>query len=323
MNQADNKRMAITTLPRYRATWQLLLLFCTISYSSCKEKEVAFSANNCKSNPPFIQGMGFEPKASFFSTSEQTSMGLVLLQSSAPGSAQASIVKREQHPSWRKGGWLAPIVLDKVGNIFTAPAPFISVLDNPVSNQNTIYKVDGNTGVMDEFLRLPLSDTTVQNPFGIIGMILLCESNTLYVSSLSGSDQLHERGAIYAVDLDNKKIIDKITATDAMGMGISYITGKRTLYFGTGRSSDIYAVELTSNGKFEGKPQQIFSIAGLGVSGDDKVRRISTDNYGNLTIHGVSFAYNLIPAREKKETIYTYIYDGENKKWVLNGVNGG
>lgn len=296
----------------------LIILFTGFFLYSCKEESVDFSPNNCKRNPSFIHSMGFVPANSFFSTSDEKTMGLVLQQSEQAGNPNARIVKSSQHPSWRMGGWLAPILIDKSGNIYTAPAPFISTLDNPVANQNTVYRVDGNTGVMDVFMKLPLTDTTtVQNPFGIIGMILLCETNTLYVSTLSGSDRQHERGAIYAIDINSKTIIDKLTATDAMGLGITYITGKRQLFFGTGRSSDIYSITLNSRGKFSGLPKNEFSLSGLGSNGDDKVRRIRTDQYGNLMIFGMAFNYNLIPQREKKETIYNFYYSETDKKWVL------
>ena len=295
----------------------IFIAFISFVFISCKEEEIDFSANNCKGNPAFIQSMGFNLAYSFFTTSSQTIMGLVLQQSSQKGNPNAQITKTAQHPSWKQGGWLAPILIDKDGNIFTAPAPFISVLNNPASNQNTIYRVDAKTGVMDVFLKLPLSDTTtVQNPFGIIGMTLLCETNTLYVSTLSGSDRQYERGCIYAIDLVSKKIIDKITATDAMGMGITYSTGQRKLFFGTGRSSDVYSVILNKKGKFSGSAQKEFSLAGLGIAGDDKVRRISTDKYGNLMVHGIEFNYNLIPQREKRETVYNFYYDSDTKKWL-------
>jgi hypothetical protein len=296
----------------------LLILVCSFVFYSCKEKAVEFSANNCKRNPSFIRSMGFVPANSFFSTSDIRTMGLVLQQSEQPGNPFAKIIKSSQHPSWRQGGWLAPILIDRNGNIYTAPAPFINILDNPITNQNTIYKVDEKTGVMDVFMKLPLTDTTtIQNPYGIIGMILLCETNTLYVSTLSGSDRQHERGAIYAIDISTKKIIDRITATDAMGLGITYAAGKRQLFFGTGRSSNLFSVILNSKGKFSGKPLVEFSLEGLGPDGDDKVRRIRTDEFGNLIIHGMSFNYNLIPQREKKETLYNFYYDSGRKKWSI------
>ncbi len=290
----------------------------TVVFFSCKEETVDFDANNCKRNPPFVQTMGFDGKSSFFSTSDIKTMGLLLLQSEQPGNPNAAITKSFQHPSWRKAGWLAPILIDEAGNIYTAPAPFISILDNPIANNNTIYKVDARSGIMEEFMRLPFADSiNTQNPFGIIGMVYLCETGTLYVSSVAGSRLHEEKGHIYAIDVKNKKIIDEIDGTDAMGMGITYTTGKRQLYFGTGRNSDVKTVTLSSAGKFTDKPTVAFTLANLGPNGDDKVRRIRTDQSGNLIIHGMEFNFNLIPAREKQETIYNFLYNEEEKKWAF------
>jgi hypothetical protein len=209
-------------------------------------------------------------------------------------------------------------MVDDEGNIFTAPAPFINVLYNPANNQNTIYKVDGNTGEMAEFMRLPFTDSSIQNAFGIIGMAYLCETNTLYVSTVAGSDRQYERGIIYAINTKEKKIIDKIPGTDAMGMGITYITGQRTLLFGNGRNSDITTVTIDKAGKFSGKPELAFSLQGLGIRGDDKVRRINTDKYGNLDVIGMEFNFNLIAPREKQESHYKATYLPDEKKWQVS-----
>lgn len=301
--------------------WRILLIancLLPIALFSCKEKTVDFDTNNCKGNPAFIKTMGFEPKASFFSTSDSKTMGLLLLQSEQPGNPNARIIKSFQHPSWKMAGWLAPILLDETGNIYSAPAPFISILYNPIANNNTIYKVDSKTGQMQEFIRLPLADSiNPENPFGIIGMVYLCETGTLYVSSVAGSRLHEEKGHIYAIDVKTKKIIDQISNIDAMGMGITYTTGKRQLFFGTGRNSDVKTVVINSKGKFAGSPELAFSLANLGPRGDDKVRRIKSNQSGNLTVYGMGFSFNLIPAREKQETIYNFVYDEEEKTWIF------
>lgn len=284
---------------------------------SCKEEVVDFNANVCKGNTAFIQKMGFDGKSSFITTTDQQVMGLVLKQSEQPGNPNARIIRSFQHPSWKKGGWLAPILIDEGGNIFTSPAPFINILDNPISNNNTIYRVDGATGEMQEFMRLPFEDSiNTQNPFGIIGMVYLCETGTLYVSSVAGSRLHNENGHIYAIDIKSKKIIDQIDHVDAMGMGISYGSGKRQLFFGTGRNSDVQVITLNGSGKFSDKPQTAFTLANLGARGDDKVRRIKTDNSGNLLVYGMEFNFNLIAPREKQETIYRFNYDESEKKWT-------
>ncbi len=294
------------------ACWLLPLLF-----SSCKEAAVDFDTNSCKGNPAFIKALGFDSRFSYFSTSNMNVMGLQLLQSEQPGNPNARITKSFQHPTWKKGGHLAPILIDEVGNIFTSPAPFINLLDNPIANNNTIYCVDANTGEMKEFMRLPFEDSiNPQNPYGIIAMIYLCETGTLYVSSVAGSRLHKENGHIYAINLKTKKIIAQVDNTDAMGLGISYAAGKRQLFFGTGRNPDVQVITLNNEGIFSGKPETAFTLQNLGPRGDDKVRRIKTDNSGNLLVSGMEFNFNLIAPREKQETIYRFNYDETQKNWV-------
>ena len=295
---------------------KLILLMLVVVVASCAGKK-DLATNNCRHNPNFIRSLsGFNPSRSFFSTSEIKTMGLVLGENA--GTADRPQLRYYQHPSWRTGGWLAPIQIDREGNIFTAPAPFISVLDNPVKNQNTLFKVDTHTGVMEEFMRLPFPDSlTTNNPYGIIGLAYLCDVGVLYVSTILGSDRFAVRGGIYAIDIKSRQVIDKHLGIDAMGMGISSVTGTRKLYFGNGRNSSIYSVPLTSNGKFDGSEIVEFSLDGLGARGDDKVRRIRTDDSGNLTVYGIEFNYNLIAPREKQETVYNFNYNSENKSWQL------
>jgi hypothetical protein len=101
-----------------------------------------------------------------------------------------------------------------------------------------------------------------------------------------------------------------------MGMGISYITGKRRLFFGSGRSSAVYSIALNKKGQFIGAPRTEFSIAGIGARGDDKVRKIEVDDYGNLQIHGIEFNYNLIAPREKQEGVYMFRYNSDSSVWA-------
>lgn len=286
-----------------------------LAVSSCKDNQVEFQLNNCKANPPFVRSVAqFNPSRSFFSTSEIRKMGLVLIENA--GSAGQPNLRYYQHPSWTKGGWLAPIVLDESGNIFTSPAPFINTLNNAINDQNKIYKVDRFTAEMEEFITLPMPDSiTANNAYGIIGMVYLCEAGVLYVSTVSGSDRFVERGGLFAINVKTKKLVDAIVGMDVMGMGISYISGQRRLYFGSGRSSKIYSIQLSEKGRFMGKPEEAFSIEELGPRGDDKVRRIITDQFGNLEVHGIEFNYNLIAPREKQETVYHFKFDPAQERW--------
>lgn len=299
---------------------KLFLVFIVLAFATCKNGKVEFRVNNCKGSPVFVKRVaGFNTPKSYFSTSEIRTMGLVLVENS--GTQERPSLRYYQHPTWKNAGWLSPIQLDESGNVYTSPAPFINVLNNPAEKQNIIYKVDAVSGEMKEYLQIPLPDSlNSNNPYGVLGLVYFCEGNILYASSIAGSDRHVIRGGIYAIDIKTRKIIDHLSAVDAIGMGISYITGQRSLFFGTGRNSEIYSITIAENGKFTGKPEMVFSLEGLGPRGDDKVRRIRSDAEGNLLVHGIEFNYNLIAPREKPEALYEFVYIGEQKKWICKSI---
>ena len=296
----------------------VLIIIGGVFLFSCRQPEkAAYSDNNCKLIPPFVGRLGFNTKKSYFSTSEKKTMGLVLLEAVDPQNLQAGAVKKYQDSSWKKAGWLAPIQLDDRGNIFTAPAPFINVLNNPAADQNTIYRISGGTGEMEAFAKLRLPDSlTDQNPYGIIGMVYLCESGSLYVSTIAGSNRNYEKGAIYQVNAATGKTEDQLTGMDVLGMGIAYTSGERRLFFGKARTPDVYSVALDKKGSFAGKPQFEFSLSGMGPRGDDKVRRIKTGKDGSLEVYGMEFNFNLIAPTEKQEAVYQFAYNEAGKKWM-------
>lgn len=298
------------------------LLFSTsvlFMLAGCKEEEqVDYQTNICQQQPSFVKGLGLDPMRAAFSTSEKKIPGLVLLQLVNAGDTAGK--KIYQHPSWKQAGWMGPVQVDAAGNCFVAPVPVISSLYNPVSKQNTLYRVESGSGEMKVFASLPVTkEISEENPYGILGLAYLCESNTLYVSSVYGSTRAQEKGVIYAISAEDGKIIDRLSGIDAIGMGMSYITGQRTLYIGRARSSDVYSIALSKDGKFKGKPARAFSIAGLGPRGDDKVRRIKSDvKTGDLLVIGIEFNFNLTAATEKQETTYRFSWNEEEKSWIHN-----
>lgn len=276
------------------------------------EKKVAFETNDCKRPPLFYQKLGFNQQTSGISTNEKNIMGVVLVDFGS------SPKKYFQDDTWKQAGWMGPISLDAQGNTFVGAAPKINILDNPPVKQNTLYKIDGITGKMIEFLDLPpLTKPTEQNPFGILGLAYMCTGNILYVSSVMGSDRTQENGVIYAIDLSSKKIIDQLEYVDALGLGISYISGYKKLYFGKARSSELYSVSLGQNGSFVGKPKHELSFSGYGPRGDDKIRKISFNRNHEMEVSLIEFNFNLIAPTEKQETKSTLIFDHSNDKWVF------
>ncbi|MGG9972813.1 hypothetical protein ACQ33O_13555 [Ferruginibacter sp. SUN002] len=292
----------------------------TLLIAGCKEEVVDYNNNSCKGTTSFITKFGFQANKAYLSTSDKRLMGLLLEELPDPKDP----LKRPrtyQHPSWKMAGWLGPMQIDNVGNVFLAPVPVVNVLHNKADKQNTLYRVDGQSGEMSVFMELSALDSSnIYNAYGILGFAYLCETNTLYVSSVAGSTRSKEVGVIYAIDINNKKIIDKLEGIDILGMGISYIEGKRKLYLGSARTSNVYSVVLTKEGKFSGKVEQAFTLENIGPRGDDKLRKIKIDTYGNLNVYGYEFNFNLIAPTEKQETVYEFIYDDATKKWNYSKI---
>lgn len=300
---------------RINIVFKLLVIIFVGSLLSCKRnEEVEFSQNSCKKFPAFASQLGF--KNANFETADPRIRGLVLRQREVPGNLSSRVIKEFQHPSWKQAGWLAPVLIDNEGNIFTAPAPFVGIEYNPIIKNNIIYRVNQLNGEMKEFVNLPGADSiNTENPFGIIGMAYLCEAQVLYVSTVAGSSRYKQQGSVYAVDAKTGKILDRLSNYDVLGLGISYASGHRELFLGMARSSEVYSVYLDKKGKFSSRPKFAFTLSGLGPAGDDKARKIAADKQGNLTVYGFEFGFNLIPARDKKETVFQFQFAAEEGKW--------
>jgi hypothetical protein len=293
----------------------LVILFSTFFYA-CQQKleEVVFTSNTCQGFPSFVKSKFPGYTGIAFSTSEPKKMGLWLVY---PAKKETDSTRRlYQDVSWKMAGWLGPLLTDRNGNIWCAPVPVINVLDNKPEDQNNLYKVDPITGKMELFLKLPFSTLSNENPYGILGLAYNCEANVLYVSSVAGSTRKVQKGKIYCIDIEHKKIQSILDCGDAFGLGVSYKDGYRKLYFGSARNTSIYAIGLNEKGNFVGTPTLAFSLDGLGARGDDKAKKIREDKNGNLIVSGLEFNFNLTAPTEKQEGFYNFSFDSNNEKWV-------
>lgn len=268
----------------------------------------------CQAVPNFASEMGYAESA-IMSTNEILK-GLFIYDRPLREGQQLTNVY--QHPSWAEAGYLGTPINDEHGNIYVAPAPRVNLYDNPPEQQNTIYRVDTDTGVMAEFVKLPFSaPMPPENPFGIIGLTYDCDTKSLYAASIAGSTRAQEVGIIYQVDAVSGEIISQLENIDAFGVGIyNRILGKR-LYFGLARKSEVWSVGLDSEGKFRGKPRFEFSMAGWGTDGDEKARRMVFRKSDEMILRGSQFNYNLIAGSERQQTDYILRYDPVQDIWLL------
>ncbi|HEY0261920.1 MAG TPA: hypothetical protein VGB95_02765 [Chitinophagales bacterium] len=288
-----------------------------------QSNDVVKSILDCKGLPEYFNQTKFLVNRPFgFSVAEKNTIGLAFVQ--FPTNENPRRIFR--FPSWDTAGYLGAVVTDKQGNSYVTPRPFINTLNNEPAKQNTIYKVNSDNGEMYPFIELTkgCQQNFNTNPYGLMGITYDCETNILYASSIFGSEIDNECGSIYAIKLVNEgRVIDTISGIDAIGIGIVYINGKKKLFYGKARTSDIYEIGLNSNGTFLGQSRWGLSILGLGIRGDDKARKIYFDTKGDLLISGINFNFNLANQDSVIEYIYRFRYNQLVAHWEFVNIEKG
>jgi hypothetical protein len=278
----------------------------------------------CQKEPDFIKTLGYDPLWTALSTSEKKLVGIALiefdqvegLKAPTPTTPKKSIYQAD---SWKSFGYLSSIAFDINGNAYTIPTPLISMLYNPSEKLNTIYQLNAYTGVLAEWFNLPYAaKINTNNPYGLLGITYDCTANLLIASTVAGSDRYQQKGILYLIDVSTKKIIDTLNKKDAIAVAVAFDENKqKRLYFGSARNGDIFSIPINNQGKLiKSKSRKELSLEGFGPRGDDKARKIKMID-GALIINGVAFNYNLQASSEKPETVYTFKWNQQNKKWDL------
>lgn len=266
----------------------------------------------CKRPPAFATAWGFSNGAAL-STQNLRVKGLTLQED--PGGGQP--LRVQQHPSWSQAGSLGAPVLDRAGNAYVVPVPYVHVLDNPAARQNVLYKVDTQTAEMRPLVDLPAAaPPSATNPFGLMGLSYDCDIDRLFASSLAGSDAEAERGRIYQVDPADGAVVDMLEGIDAIGLTtFNGAKGKR-LYFGSARRSEVLSIALDADGRFaDAAPRHEFGLSEYGRHGDEKARRLVVGPDGRMTVSIMTFDYNLVANSERLQTRLSFGYDPAQDRW--------
>lgn len=294
--------------------------FLFLGMSSIAQQEI----KPCNQPPAFIQTLGFDPLWTALSTSEKQKMGAVLIaykkvdgiSSPLPNGPRETVY---QHPSWRSAGYLSAICFDKFGNAYVIPSPFISMLNNPIEKLNTVYRINNLTGDMQPWLAiLPNKKTSLENPYGLLGIAYDCIAHHLYCATVAASNRQKEAGIIYIIHADTKRKSDSLVGIDAIGLTLALDElGNKRVYFGKARTGDIYSIAVNSKNKFvKSSLRKELSLVGIGPRGDDKARKIRFQN-NTMIVNGIAFNFNLQASSEKPETQYKFQWNYASKKWQL------
>lgn len=263
----------------------------------------------CKRSPKFRETQGFSTR-SVLSTAERGVKGAIMVEVDANG----QVTRNYQHPSWDDAGYLGHVVLDRAGNIYAFPAPYVSLIDNPPALQNIIYRIDSATAEMTRFYTLTAPALPAgENPFGIMGLAYDCDTESLYASSVAGSTRAETLGQIVRLDLATHEVRFQYEGVDAFGVGL-YIgpTGKR-LYYGLARTPEIYSIGVDDAG-------DLLDDIRLEITLPDptlKARRLIFAADGSLQVRSRPFDFNLIVTSDRPEVLFTYQFDDVTQQWQL------
>lgn len=267
-------------------------------------------ANACQAMPAFINQTGIGAQVAI-DTQQRGYMGLRLLNPQTR--------KTWQHPTWDDVGHVGAFTRDNAGNIYVAPTPEVSLANNPPALQNRIYKIDTNTGEMSLWLDLPaVAPPSLSNPFGTMGLFYDCDTDSLYASSLAGSEARQVHGRIYRIDLASQQVKAQLEAVDAIGIGVFNGIEHKRLYFGSARSSDVYSVTLDARGDFTPELRHEFALASLPEGNTTSVRKfefVKKQEQYVMQLKETEFGFRLLAENNPRKRVYRFIYQSAQDRW--------
>ncbi len=264
------------------------------------------AGDKCKAPPAFLAQKGLVSPVAI-DTTQQGFVGVRLREAKRGG-------KILQLPSWEKAGALGAYATDRKGNIYLVQSPHVHLGNKEQLAQNTVWMIDTRDGEMRKMFDLPTPPVNLRNPYGTVGLAYDCDTESLYVSSVAGSDPDTVRGKIFHIDLKRQKISDIYEEVDALGLAIWTRNGQKRLYYGNARQSEVRSVILDAKGGFAGGDRREFGL--IEVSGNfDKAQRLRFRSDGTLEVKGIEFEFSLITAGKAIRNFYLFGF--EERDWRL------
>ena len=267
--------------------------------------------DGCRKTPAFTGNPALGLGGGLLLATDQEQKGLVLVATAGGG-------KSYQHPTWDDAGYLGAIAYDGDGNIYAAPTPRQSLVDNPLAGATTLWRVDGTSGAMEPFVTLP-GAATERNPFGVLGLTYACAINAIYAATVIGSTPMTAHGGVVAIGRDGQIRGVALADTDVMGVLVVRVGAGYELYAGLARSPQIVAVPLNEQGVATGPARPLIDLTTAGAAPSERARklRIVADE---LVAELVPFNFSLQGSASAQAQIRraTWRYDQAAVAWVVS-----
>jgi len=220
------------------------------------------------------------------------------------------------HPkAWESFEYLSDYIVDKSGNLYIVPMPFISISSNTFNFLQNLYRVDTNTGELSIFMHFNDIKPSSTNPFGLNAITYDCDDDTLWVSAIDESDYVTQRGVIYHINPKNKKILSKFEGWDALALTIFKMKKDKFLFLGSAKDNGFYMAKINKNNI--GKPIKLFEIP----NPQEHIQKIIIHENNEIEIKTIPFSYTLIAESSDKDgNYYKAIYKNTTNKWSLEKI---
>jgi len=213
---------------------------------------------------------------------------------------------------WEQFENLGTYTIDKKGDIYLTPNPFISIKPTTFNLQKGIYKLGSKDGKLSRVMVIDEVKANAKNPYGLISILNDCKDSTIWVSSIDRTDYKGSKGRIYHIDINKKEILDKYSGFDALTLNWLYTKNSRYLIAGSALDNGVYLFDFKDN-KLQ-KPVKLFSLPDAQL----RVRKIKVIGKNKLLLEAIKFNYSLIAQSDKKHRdIFKATYNPATKEWKV------
>jgi hypothetical protein len=297
----------------------LLILLSTFYYVRSLKEENTFAdvhkeenigsfskQRSCARHPNFLQKLKI-PQPIAIDLSQKQHKGLAFLY----GQGLSKVLHLK---TWEKFDYFSTYALDPNGNMFLTPMPFISIKEKTFSFQKNIYKLDTNSGKLSVWMRLDDVNAGSNNPFGVISLVHDCDDNTLWVSAIDETNYKVNRGVLYHIDVQTKKILQISKGIDALTLQLIRSKKGKYLLVGNARKNELNAIEIQN----KILSSELISLLKL-PNFNEHIRKIKVRAKNLLELQTIPFSYTLIAetSGDDGRKFYTLKWNELTLSWVL------
>ncbi|MCF6244009.1 MAG: hypothetical protein L3J43_03115 [Sulfurovum sp.] len=220
------------------------------------------------------------------------------------------------HPKrWEQYEHFSTYTVDKEGNIYLVPVPFISIHPTTFNLQKNIYKLDAKTGKLSIFMHFDDVHPSANNPYGINAITYDCDDGTLWVAAIDESDYQSQKGVIYHINIETKEILQTFEGVDVLSMSLLKSEKGKFLLLGSARDNGLYAYPIIES-KLEDKAIKLLELP----NANEHIRKIKVKGKNELELQSIPFSYTLIAQTAKKDRMYyTITWNASKNSWKIEG----